>query len=148
MADFRQLQAQKVASLHRSAANHDLGKQAASAHHIDEHMQFPVDPICNWEVMGDHDLRNLGSFVSCAAKELRQGTRLFVHCRQGLHRTGVGIWLLLKQLGVEDVEATMQRMRPEMHKEFKLRNRRRHLFDKAQRIRQSELYQRYASNAC
>ena len=58
--------------------------------------------------------------VKFTAGCLQKGLRVAIHCRQGHHRTGIAIYLVLRYLGHSDASClrTMERMRPEMYKQF------------------------------
>ena len=77
-----------------------------------------------------------GDLVKFAADYLKKGNRVAIHCRQGLHRTAIAIYLAMRYLGQSD-EAwlrAMARMRPEMHKEFVKQTAHRDLHRMAQGI--------------
>jgi protein-tyrosine phosphatase len=62
----------------------------------------------------------LARFALFAESNLDQGNSVVVHCRHGLHRTGLAIYLLLRLIMGEPEEclSMMEEMRPTMHKEF------------------------------
>ena len=84
-----------------------------------------------------------GELVKFAADHLRKGCRVVVHCRQGLHRSGVAIYLVLRYLGVTDETSLrcMAEMRPEMHRQFLMKAKHRDLYKKARGILSDKKFQ-------
>jgi hypothetical protein len=80
---------------------------------------FPVYSIGRLDCSGE-DCKQLARFALFAESNLDQGNRVVVHCRHGLHRTGLAIYLLLRLIMGEPEEclSMMEEMRPTMHKEF------------------------------
>jgi hypothetical protein len=128
-----------VASLQSSNAGggipHGFVEAALSAKALMDFCVLPVYPICRGDPTAENcDL--FARFVVFAVSCLEQGKRLVVYCRQGLHRTGVGIYLLLRLLNFESEQclSMMEEMRPRMREEFGRRTHHRHLHYKAESI--------------
>ena len=128
-----------VTSLQSSNAGggiaHGFVEAALSAKALMDFCVLPVYPICRGDPTAENcDL--FARFVVFAVSYLEQGKRVVVHCRQGLHRTGVGIYLLLRLLNFESEQclSMMEEMRPRMREEFVLRTSHRHLHSKAESI--------------
>ena len=128
-----------LASLQETSAGggiaHGIAQEAASAGLLEEYEVFPVYPICKQGHCAE-DCEQFARFVVFAEEHLRHGNRLVVHCRQGLHRSGVAIYLLLREIEVAPKEclSMMEKMRPVMHGEFLRRTRNRWLCNKAENI--------------
>ena len=62
----------------------------------------------------------LGNFVAWADRGFRQGSKVVVHCHQGLHRTALAVYLLLRHRNKSEDTAKryMQMLRPNMWTEF------------------------------
>ena len=72
--------------------------QAASACELKAAKDFPIHPICKGRLHTPADCLQFGRFVRWAEKELLAGSKVIVHCRQGQHRTGVAIYILIRQV--------------------------------------------------
>ena len=81
---------------------------AASASAVKDHLVCAVYPTCR------------GGDCAEDCKQLAQGNRVVVHCRQGQRRTCVAIyWLLRLIVGApEKCLLMMKKMRPATHEEF------------------------------
>ena len=65
--------------------------------------------------------RTFGELVKFTAHHLERGHKVVIHCcGRGQRRTGIAIYLVLRYLGRFDASClrTMERMRPEMYKQF------------------------------
>jgi hypothetical protein len=126
------LGADVVASLHAGCGiAHGIVEADASAGALKNFLVLPVYPIGRGDCSAE-DCKQLARFVVFAESNLEQGNSVVVHCRQGLHRTGVAIYLLLRLIIGEPEEclSMMEKMRPKMHEEFVHR----HLHSKAETI--------------
>ena len=92
-----------------------------------------VNAICRADYSAD-DCQQLARFVVFAESHLKQGNRVVMHCRQGQHRTGVAIYLLLRLIvgAPEECLSMMEKMRPVMHEELLRITRHRHLYSTAE----------------
>ena len=108
---------------------------AASASALKDYLVCAVNPICRGDYSAE-DCQQLARFVVFADSHLKQGNRVVVHCRQGQHRTGVAIYLLLRLIvgAPEECLSMMEKMRPVMHEELLRITRHRHLYSKAESI--------------
>ena len=107
----------------------------ASASALKDHLVCAVYPTCRGSDCAE-DCKQLARFVAFADSHLKQGNRVVAHCRQGQHRTGVAIYLLLRRLGLskERCYLKMEQMRPVMHLELLKHTRSRNLDIKAEAI--------------
>ena len=78
-----------LSHLHRGCA-HGIGEAALSASTLQDHFVCPIRPVCEGDYTAE-DCEGFASFVVWVDFHLTQGRRVAVHCRQGLHRTGVAI---------------------------------------------------------
>ena len=128
-----------MASLHSCRAGggiaHGIIDAAASASALKDYLVCAVNPICRGDYTAE-DCQQLARFVVFADSHLKQGNRVVVHCRQGQHRTGVAIYLLLRLIvgAPEECLSMMEKMRPVMHEELLRITRHRHLYSTAESI--------------
>ena len=111
-------------------------KEAVSAGKVKMHCEFPLQPICTTGY-DYNDCWQMGRFVAWAEAQLTNGNKVVVHCRQGYHRTGVAIYLLLRHIYGDWKDrcfSTMRDMRPMMLFELRRVTRNRHLEKKAESI--------------
>jgi hypothetical protein len=114
------LGADVVASLRRGCGIAlGIAEADESAGALTNSIVFPVYSIGRQDCSGE-DCKQLARFALFAESNLDQGNRVVVHCRHGLHRTGLAIYLLLRLIMGEPEEclSMMEEMRPTMHKEF------------------------------
>ncbi len=64
----------------------------------------PIEPICRPGFTKD-DCKAFAELVHYVTIRLQKGQRVVVHCRQGLHRTGIAIFLLLRAAVGDDAKS-------------------------------------------
>jgi hypothetical protein len=114
------LGADVVASLRRGCGIAlGIAEADESAGAFTDSIVFPVYSIGRQDC-SDEDCKQLARFALFVDSNLKQGNSVVVHCRHGLHRTGLAIYLLLRLImgDPEDCLSMMEEMRPTMHKEF------------------------------
>ncbi len=131
-----------VASLQSCTAGrgkaHGIAEAAVLAGTLKGNIVCTLNSRCRRDYSAE-DCQQLARFVAFTDLHLRQGHRVVVHCRQGQHRTGVAIYLVLRSMAEEPAQclSLMKEMRPAMHKELLLKTKYRHLIDKAETIFES-----------
>ena len=122
--------------LTKSSQAEAIEKEAVSAGKLKVLGVFPVQPTCTRDYIYN-DCWQMGRFVAWADAQLTRGNKVVVHCRQGQHRTGVAIYLLLRYIYGDWKErcfSIMRDMRPLMLSELRRVTTHRHLVDKAESI--------------
>ena len=112
-----------VASLqtgNESADSARIVKEAASAGRLEGYGFFAITRKRGPAHTKDR-CRTFGELVKFTAHHLERGHKVVIHCcGRGQRRTGIAIYLVLRYLGRFDASClrTMERMRPEMYKQF------------------------------
>ena len=124
-----------LSHLHGRRRAHGIVEAAVSASTLKDHLVCPISPVCEGDYTAE-DCTGFACFVVWADFHLSQGHRVAVHCKQGLLRTGVAIYLLLRwiRMDIEECLSIMEKMRPEMYEEFLRNSPCRYLHDKAECI--------------